>query len=576
MMNDRFSAQLRQHLLDTANERPAHGQLAALDGRVAQTSQHSAFVARLTWFPVRTGLFPSATMRYALIAAALVIATVAAALFAAGGGPSRSTVFEGAWTSIDRGDGSTMNLIVGAGSSPSVHFEDLFATGVACVADEVKVFTMDGIGAIVGERLFVEWPDGGGCGLVTIDIGPGAYTYDEATDSITDGDALAWTRVEASVVPPSGTPTTAPSPTTDPSPYTMPSASLSGLPTPHPGEATFTSAFHGFSMGVPPGWQTRPAAQPWGGEPLDFDSPAADVIFDPTHGDGLYLLVASRSFSQLSEDEWSGEVLAWTCPEGRGEFWSWRVDGFYSSQRGPCNSGSIIAADTRGYLIRLVASTDTPEHALVFDWDWVKLVLETVDLRPEDAIDPPAAGTPVPRCADLAPGDTYTNRFGAPRLSATVPVGAESSWQGYRDAFELGSGSCPFGRPVRIDVSTVDAVIDNACEPWTRSPLPFGTVAEAADAIVAQPGHRTSEPTEVTIAGHAALRLEISAEGSSCTDGIGLWANNEFSIDQDAIVYLVDLDGNTLAIGVWYERSQTTPAQRADAEAIVASIQVAP
>jgi hypothetical protein len=148
-------------------------------------------------------------------------------------------------------------------------------------------------------------------------------------------------------------------------------------------------------LGVPPGWQTRPATEPWGGEPLDFDSPAADVIFDPTHGDGLYLIVASQSFSQLSEDEWTGEVLAWTCPEGRGEFWSWRVDGFYSSQRGPCNSGSIIAADTHGYLIRLVASTDTPEHALVFDWDWLKGVLETIDLRPEDAVDPPAAGPPV-------------------------------------------------------------------------------------------------------------------------------------------------------------------------------------
>jgi hypothetical protein len=124
-------------------------------------------------------------------------------------------------------------------------------------------------------------------------------------------------------------------------------------------------------------------------------------------------------------------------------------------------------------------------------------------------------------------------------------------------------------------VSTVDAVIDNACEPWTRSPVSFETLADAAEAIGAQPGHRTSEPTDVTIAGHPALRLEISAEGSTC-DGIGLWSGNEFSIDSDAIVYLVDIDGQTLGFGVWYERSQTTPAQLAEAEAIVASIEIAP
>jgi hypothetical protein len=104
----------------------------------------------------------------------------------------------------------------------------------------------------------------------------------------------------------------------------------------------------------------------------------------------------------------------------------------------------------------------------------------------------------------------------------------------------------------------------------------FRRLAEAAQTIAAQRGHRTSEPTEVTIAGYAALRLEISAEGSSCTDGIGLWYGNEFGLDSDAIIYLVDLDGDTLAIAVWYHRSETTTAQLAEAEAIVDSIQIEP
>jgi hypothetical protein len=292
-------------------------------------------------------------------------------------------------------------------------------------------------------------------------------------------------------------------------------------------------------------------------------------MFDPALGDGLYLLVASQSFSGMSEDEWTSEVLAWTCPEDHGEFWGWRVDGVYSFQRGPCNSGSLIATDTRGYLIRLVASN---KAGIADHWDWLMPVLETVDLRPQDAVDPAGSGTPVPRCANIASGATYTNRFGTPKLSATVPAGAEGSWQGYRDSFAV--GNCRSGEPIRIDASIVDAVIDNACDPWTRDPVEFGTLAEAAEAIVAQPGHRTSGPTEVTIDGHAAPRLEISTEGSTCTDGIGLWYGNEFSRDRDAIVYLVDLDGHTVAITVWYIRSQTTPAQLAEAEAIVASIQI--
>jgi hypothetical protein len=565
MMNDRFSAQLRQHLLDTANERPAGDTLAAIVDGVAKTAQHHGVAARLTWFPRRMSLFPSTLVRYGLIAAALLIAIVAAAVLA--GGQAPRTVFEGTWTSIDYPDGSTQLLIVGAGTSPAVHFEDQFATGAACQAEAVKVFTADGTGEISDDQLDVAFPDGGGCGGRTVDIAL-RLVHDDRTDSLRDQDDVRWFRVQGRDDPATDPPTTQPSLVTE-SP--LPSPQLS----PHLGEATFTSTIHGFSMALPPGWQARPATVPWGGEPLDFGSPAADVIFAPAFGGDLYLAVASQPFSQMSEDEWTSEVLAWTCPEGRGQFWSFRVDGVYSSQRGPCNSGSIVAADTRGYLIRLVASTDEPGLAETYDWDWLTGVLETVDLRPEDAVDPAGSGPPVPRCAGIEAGATYTNRFGAPKLSATVPDEAQSSWQGYRDGFELGSSSCPFGQPVRIDVSTVDAVIDNACEPWTRDPVPFGTLAEAAAAIAAQPGHLTSEPTEVSIAGHEAIRLEISAEGSTC-DGIGLWAGNEFGIDHDAIVFLVDIDGSTFAIGVWYQRSQTTPAQLAEAEAIVASTQIEP
>ena len=561
MMNDRFSAQLRQHLLTTADERPGDGRLKAIVEGVAVTRQSHPLLGRLPWAPRRTELFPSAAARYGLIAAAVIIAIVAAAL-AAGVGPTRPTDFEGTWQSTDPGDGSRQTLVVGGGTSPALHFQDDFASGAACANSDVKVFTMDGTGSIDGDRLEVVWPNGGGCGLVSIVIGPGSYLYDDVSDTITDGQGLTWTRLQSGLAPPSGPPTTRPA--------VMP-APPSAPPTPHPGEARFTSTIHGFSMGLPPGWAARPATEPWGGEPLDFDSPAADILFDPALADGLYVVVASQTFSQMSEDQWMSNVLEWTCPESRGELWSWQVDGVYTWQIGPCDSGSLIPTDTRGYLIRLVASE---KAGIADDREWVKAVLETVDLRAEDAVDPPSAGAPVPKCTQVAAGAGYANRFSAPKLSATVPEGAEGDWYGYRDAFALDLGGCRAGEPIRIDAAVVDAVIDNACEPWTRSPVAFGSLAEAAEVIAAQPGHSTSGPTEVTIAGHAGLRLEISTEGSTCTDGIGLWYTNEFAIDDDAIVYLVDLEGKTVAITVWYPRSAATPAQLAEAEAIVASIKI--
>jgi hypothetical protein len=230
MMNDRFSAQLRQHLLESADERPADGQLATVIDRVAGTAQRHPVVARLTWLPGRIGPFQSTAVRYGLVALALIAATVAAAILGGGSNaPFRSTVFEGTWTAIDPADGSTMTLVVGTGTGPVVHFEDDFATGAACVNDAVKVFTADGTGAISGNRLEVVYPDGGGCGLMTVAIG-GRYDYLAGTDTLVDQDDLRWVRVRGVDVPATQAPpklapgTEAPATTPEPTHDTRPTA----------------------------------------------------------------------------------------------------------------------------------------------------------------------------------------------------------------------------------------------------------------------------------------------------------------------------------------------------------------
>jgi hypothetical protein len=231
MMNDRFSAELRQHLLETANERPTDGQVATIVESVAATPQRRPLIAGLPDLRGRIGPFPAA-VRLGLIALALVLAAVAGALIAGGGASRPSTPFEGTWTTIDVPDGSTINLYVGAGTNPAVRFEDLFATGAACIADKTKVFTADGTGEITGNSLVVTYPNGGGCGSVLVGIA-GAYVYDRDTGVLRDQDGLVWTRIRGGnapvpTVPPQPSPSPSASPTPSPEPSTLPESTLTG------------------------------------------------------------------------------------------------------------------------------------------------------------------------------------------------------------------------------------------------------------------------------------------------------------------------------------------------------------
>src|SRR6185295_4456705 len=106
-----------------------------------------------------------------------------------------------------------MNLYVGAGSTPTVRFEDLYATGDGCRNDAVKVFTADGVGQISGARLEARFPNGGGCRLETVSIA-GTYVYDPKSNSLTDQDGLVWTRIPGGDRP---VPTLAPEPSALPS-----------------------------------------------------------------------------------------------------------------------------------------------------------------------------------------------------------------------------------------------------------------------------------------------------------------------------------------------------------------------
>jgi hypothetical protein len=408
MMNDKFAAQLRRHLVESADERPAEGQLAAIVESVATTRQRLPLVARLMWSPGRIGPVPTAAVRYGLLAAALAGAMAAGAIVG-GGSTGPSTVFDGTWTSTDPADGSVQLLVVGRGNAPAVYFEDGYATGEACVGDAVKRFTARGVGAISGHRLIVEYPDGGGCGLVTVEMAAD-YTYVAEQEILVDHDGLIWTRALGPQGPvPSGPipsePINTPRPTIEP---TVP-------PTMQAVDATFTSPTYGITIGHPGSWEARVATEPWTGGVLEFDSPAADVLMDPALGEDVHLAVASQPYGALSRGDWLLGVGEWLCNTG-GSIAGWQVDGVDASLRA-CGwtQAVVIAGDDRGYVILLYASGGDPALALdkAYDWEWFKSVLATVDLRPGDASDAPATISsgepepePEPEPTDAAPLET--------------------------------------------------------------------------------------------------------------------------------------------------------------------------
>ncbi len=161
----------------------------------------------------------------------------------------------------------------------------------------------------------------------------------------------------------------------------------------------FDSPLNGLSISYPAGWQMRP--RPRSGPDRfvpNFNAPTGDVIFDPALRDGLYLVLTSFGPDGPIE-EWHG-LKAWPDPAPRpmsvtsvphvpytldgaqGYVLSWVCDSGDASRH-----GAEVATASRGYIIYLYVGSETQPST--YDEAWFQAALETVDLRPEDAVDAP-------------------------------------------------------------------------------------------------------------------------------------------------------------------------------------------
>jgi hypothetical protein len=180
-------------------------------------------------------------------------------------------------------------------------------------------------------------------------------------------------------------PAASPSPTLAPSPITPP---------PSPFMERFDSAVHGLSISYPAGWETRPAAAPWNDDPVAFGASDVDVVFDPTLQPDLYIALVSEPLRGRSPEGWRPSVdPCGPREEGEGVTGGTKhvdgVTGFGVTRvRGAQPAGCHYwrgATATRGYIIALYVGAE--EHPEAWGWGWFESVLNTVDLRPEDAVD---------------------------------------------------------------------------------------------------------------------------------------------------------------------------------------------
>ena len=190
--------------------------------------------------------------------------------------------------------------------------------------------------------------------------------------------------------PPSSTPDATATPEPTPTPEPSPSTSAAAPPL----TQTFTSTQHGLSMSYPEGWTAEAATEPWTESTFSllFGEPHIDFLYDPILTDHLFFSVASQPIDDATPEEWTAAQMA--GDEGCAASEPITVDGATGliGSEG-CNTAVVTSAG-RGYWILLYTSDDDPAAVAPYDSAWFEAVLATVQLHPEDAVDPGTSPSP--------------------------------------------------------------------------------------------------------------------------------------------------------------------------------------
>ncbi len=175
----------------------------------------------------------------------------------------------------------------------------------------------------------------------------------------------------------------------------------------------------------------------------------------------------------------------------------------------------------------------------------------------------------------LEPG-TYVLEFVQPfRITFTVPAG----WE------KLVAPATIWAEPAsdaRLGFMTVDNVFIDPCEPagGLLDPPVGPTVDDLATALGSVPGLQASAPTDVTLAGFAGKRIDLSvigAEGPCPGADTALLRGTVDApapgVGDDHRLWILDVDGTRLVM-TQVARAAATAADRTELQAIVDSIEI--
>lgn len=225
--------------------------------------------------------------------------------------------------------------------------------------------------------------------------------------------------------------------------------------------------------------------------------------------------------------------------------------------------------------------------------------------EPSASPSPAPTSTPTPTAAasaavpefpgfsdDVAPGTYMWSAGGATPadITFTIPTGWISRY-GVPHKDRGGPGEMAVGNWI------IANVYGDPCQ-WQGSaldPAVGPTVDDLASALVAQKGRAASPPTDVTLGGYPAKRIELSVaadlDPATCDEGVmrtwnapGDRVDTWYSEDPEArglrsgqlnVVYIVDVNGERLIIDTWHMPG-TSAADLAELDAILASMRIEP
>jgi hypothetical protein len=168
-------------------------------------------------------------------------------------------------------------------------------------------------------------------------------------------------------------------------------------------------------------------------------------------------------------------------------------------------------------------------------------------------------------------------------LGTTVVRGsAPNGWIGLEDAFNLRLENKPCGQAgtARLEISLVAGVYPDACERRDAvvSAVTPGSMVTALDG---QRGHQPAERTDTTLGGYPATRFTFTADAdtAACTFGtLGLWRSRggtDTNVEPGDVVtvYVVDVDGQPLAVAASRCCPDELPALESDLTGLIGSLQ---